>query len=172
MTMRFHRGVYVADSAVVQGEVQLGRDTSVWHHAVIRGDVAAITIGEGSNVQDGAVLHCDAGHPLTIGDRVTIGHNAIVHGVSVGDDALIGMGATMLGGSKVGNGAMLAAGAVLSPNSEVPDGMLAVGVPAKVVREVRDAERDHNRANGEHYVKRARMHAENPNDPRTRAYAP
>jgi len=172
MAMRFLRGVYIDDSAAVRGEVQLGRDVSVWPLAVIRGDVAKITVGDGTNIQDGAVLHCDAGHPLTVGDRVTIGHNAIVHGVHVGDDALVGMGATMLGGSRIGNGAMLAAGAVLSPNSEVPDNMLAVGVPAKVVREVRDDEREHNRANGEHYVKLARLHAENPNDPRTRAYVP
>lgn len=171
MTMRFVRGVYIDDTAIVRGDVRLGRDVSVWPHVSIRGDVAMITVGDATNIQDGAVLHCDDDAPLTIGSRVTVGHNAVIHGVTVGDDALIGMGATMLGGSTIGNGAMLAAGAVLAPGSSVPDGMLAVGVPAKVVRPVKDEEREHNRVNGEHYVRLARMHADNPNDPRTRAYA-
>ncbi|MCC6679650.1 MAG: gamma carbonic anhydrase family protein [Phycisphaeraceae bacterium] len=168
--MRVVRGVYLADTATVRGEVTIGRDTNIWYGAVVRGDVAPISIGSRTNVQDGAVLHCDDDQPLSVGDRVTIGHGAIVHCSVVEDDVLIGMGATVLGGVRIGKGAVIAAGAVVAPGSEIPEGMVAMGVPAKVKRPVSEEERAFTQHNSDHYVDMARRQASNPNDPRTRPY--
>ena len=125
---------FIADSAQVIGNVHLAAGSSVWFGAVLRGDNDPITVGEGSNIQDGSVLHTDKGKPLDIGKHVTIGHNVILHGCSIGDEALIGMGAIVLNGARIGKHCLVGAGALVTENKEFPDGSLIVGNPAKVVR--------------------------------------
>ena len=125
---------FVAENAAVAGDVTVGRDVSVWFGAVVRGDAAPIVIGEGSNIQDNATLHCDAGSPLRVGRSVTVGHNAVVHCASVGDNTVVGMGARLLNGAVIGTNCVIGAGAVVRENEAVPDGTLMAGVPAKAVR--------------------------------------
>lgn len=134
-------GVFVAENAHVIGDVQLADGVSIWFGAVLRGDIEQIVVGENSNVQDGAIVHTDAGYPARIGARVTIGHAAIIHGALVEDGALIGMGATLLSGSKIGEGAVVAAGALVPEGATIPAGVLAMGVPARVVRSLTDDEK-------------------------------
>ena len=137
-----HPAAFVHPAAIVIGNVTLGARVSVWPTAVLRGDSDAITIGEDSNVQDGTVIHVDPGVPCTIGARVAIGHRAVVHGATVGDDCLIGMGAIVLNGVVVGSGSIVGAGAVCREGMEIPPNSLVVGVPAKVIRPTRDVERE------------------------------
>ncbi len=129
---------WIADTAQVIGRVEMAADSSVWFGAILRGDNDPIRIGEGSNVQDGSVLHTDKGKPLDIGKHVTIGHNVILHGCSIGDESLIGMGAIVLNGAKIGRHCLVGAGALVTENKEFPDGSLIVGNPAKVVRQLTD----------------------------------
>ena len=136
-----HPTAFIHASAHVIGDVTLGARVSVWPTAVIRGDTAPIVIGEDSNVQDGAVLHVDHGVPCTIGRRVAIGHRAVVHGATVHDDCLIGIGAIVLNRVVVGSGSIVGAGAVCTEGMEIPPNSLVIGVPAKVRRETTDAER-------------------------------
>ena len=150
---------YLAPTAVVVGDVTLGEDASVWFGAVIRGDVAPIRIGPRVNVQDNAVIHCDSGEANEIEDDVTIGHGAIVHGRRVGAGSLIGMGATVLGGTRIGKGCLIAAGAVVPPGLIVPDGQCVMGLPGKIVRPVRDAERAYMASLTRHYVALAARYA-------------
>ena len=128
-----HPSAFIHDSAVVIGDVHLGARSSVWPTAVLRGDVDRIEVGEDSNVQDGAVLHCEEGIPCIIGNRVTIGHRAIVHGALVQDDVLIGMGAVVLNSVVVGRGSLVGAGTVVAEGTVIPPGSLVLGVPGKVV---------------------------------------
>lgn len=133
--------VFIADNAQIIGDVHLSDGASVWFSAVLRGDIERIVVGEDSNVQDGAVVHTDEGYPSRIGDRVTIGHAAIIHGAVIEDDALIGMGATLLSGSKIGAGAVVAAGALVPEGATIPPKVLAMGVPARVVRPLTEEEK-------------------------------
>ena len=139
---RIHPTAFVHPAAHVIGDVTLGARASVWPTAVLRGDSDAITIGAESNVQDGTIIHVDPGVPCAIGARVAIGHRAIVHGATVGDDCLIGMGAILLNRVVVGSGSIVGAGAVCREGMEIPPNSLVVGVPAKVIRETTDAERE------------------------------
>lgn len=141
-TPRLAPGAWIHPAATVVGDVTLGADASVWPGAVLRGDRDAIVIGAESNVQDGAVLHCDPGLPLRIGARVTIGHRAVVHGCTVEDGALIGIGAIVLNGARVGAGSLVAAGAVVGEGMEIPPDSLVVGVPAKVLRPLNAEQRE------------------------------
>lgn len=153
-------GAFVAPGASVTGRVTLGPQVNVWYGVTIRGDDAPIAIGARTNVQDGAVVHVDPGRPNVIGADVTIGHGAICHGVSIGDRALIGMGAVLLGGSVVGEGAVIGAGALVKENDVVPPYTLMVGVPARPVRKVDREERDRTAlSHAQGYVERAREHA-------------
>lgn len=147
--------VYIADSADVVGDVTIGKDSSVWNHATVRGDRAPVVIGEGSNVQDNAVLHVENDLPVIVGDYVTIGHSAIVHGCSVGDNTLVGMGAIIMNGAKVGKDCVIGAGALITENTVIPDGSLAVGVPAKVIKQVSDEQKKEFRINAMEYVAEA-----------------
>ncbi len=150
---------FVADTARVYGDVTIESEASVWYGASIRAEVAPVTVGRGSNVQDNAVLHTDDGFPVALGADVTVGHGAIVHGATVEDGALIGMGAIVLNGAVVGAGAFVAAGTVVPPGAVVPAGMLVVGSPMKVQREVSDAE-NQSTANGlRHYKHYAKVYA-------------
>jgi carbonic anhydrase/acetyltransferase-like protein (isoleucine patch superfamily) len=151
---------FIAPGARVLGRVRLAPGSSVWYNAVLRADLDTIEIGEQSNIQDGCVVHVDAGFPCRVGRRVTVGHNAILHGCTIEDGALIGMGATLLNGSRVGRGAIVAAGALLPEGAEVPDGMLAMGVPARVVRPLREGEAARTVAGADHYVELAGHHRE------------
>ena len=170
MSIKLVHGVYIADTARVLGEVEISRDVSIWYGAVIRGDVAKVTLGQGTNVQDNAVIHCDSGVPNAIGIGVTIGHGAIVHGQSVGDGTLIGMGATVLGGTRIGAKCLIAAGAVVPPNMEVHDKMVVAGVPGRVIREVNDKDLAYIDWLAPHYVKLAHRHANSPTDSRVRPW--
>ena len=126
--------VFIAPGAVVVGDVEIGEGSSVWFNAVIRGDVAPIRIGAGTNIQDGAVLHVDRNAPCVLGDRITVGHAAIVHGTTIEDEVTVGMGAIVLSRSRVGRGALIAAGAVVPEDAVIAAGMLVAGVPAKEKR--------------------------------------
>lgn len=128
--------IYVAPTAVLVGDVSVREGGSVWHGAVLRGDFDAVAIGADSNVQDNAVLHVDRGMPCVIGDHVTVGHSAVVHGCTVEDDCLIGMNATINSGARVGRGTLVAAGAVLKENAVIPEDSVVAGVPGKVLRKV------------------------------------
>ncbi|HEV8265066.1 MAG TPA: gamma carbonic anhydrase family protein [Gemmatimonadales bacterium] len=149
---------FIAPTAVVIGDVTLGRLASVWYQAVLRGDMAPIVVGEASNIQDGSIVHVDEGQPARIGARVGVGHRVILHGCTVEDECLIGMGSVLLNGVRVGTGSVVAAGAVLPEGLEVPPGSLVMGVPARVVRPVDDALRARIRATWEHYVVEAGRH--------------
>lgn len=140
--MAIHPSAFIHAEAFVCGDVSLGARVSVWPGAVLRGDSAAISIGDDSNVQDGTVVHVDHGVPCIIGERVAIGHRAIVHGATVEDDCLIAMGAVLLNGVHVGAGSIIGAGAVCTEGFRVPPGSLVVGLPGKLVRQVTDAERE------------------------------
>ena len=132
---------FVASGARVIGGVTLGEGASVWYNAVLRADSATITVGAGSNVQDNVSVHVDPGHPVVIGANVSVGHNAVVHGCSIGDGSLIGMGSVILSGAVIGAGSLIAGGAVVLEAAVIPPGSLVAGVPAKVRRELTDEER-------------------------------
>jgi carbonic anhydrase/acetyltransferase-like protein (isoleucine patch superfamily) len=150
---------FKARTSVITGDVTIGELCSFWFNAVVRGDVAPITIGRRTNVQDGAVIHCDTGVPNVIGDEVVIGHGAIVHGAHVGDRCLIGMGATLLSQTRLGNECFVAAGAVVPPGLEVPDRMMVMGVPGKIVLPVKEKELEYMRWLVPHYIELAQKYA-------------
>jgi carbonic anhydrase/acetyltransferase-like protein (isoleucine patch superfamily) len=156
--INIHPTAFIAPGAVVVGDVTLGARSSVWYQAVVRGDVAPIQIGEATNVQDGSVIHVDAGVPATIGARVGIGHRVILHGCTIEDECLIGMGSVVLNGVSVGTGSVVAAGAVLPEGLRVPPGSLVVGVPGRVTRRVDAALRARITATWEHYLVQADRH--------------
>ena len=151
-----HESAYVADSASLIGKVTLEADTSVWSGATLRGDNERITIGAGSNVQEGTVMHTDMGFPLTIGSKVTIGHQAMLHGCTVGDGALIGIQAVILNGAKIGKGCLVGAGALVTEGKEFPDGSMIIGSPAKAVRELTAEQQAHLQLSALHYIENAR----------------
>ena len=147
---------WVADSAQVMGNVVLGEDTSVWFGTVIRGDTDCITIGAGSNIQDASVLHADFGQPLVVGARVTVGHQVMLHGCTIGDESLIGIGAIVLNGAKIGRNCLVGAGALVTEGKEFPDGSLIVGSPAKAVRVLTPEQIEGLRQSAQHYIDNAR----------------
>lgn len=151
-------GAFVHEAAEVIGRVRLGARSSVWPRAVIRGDTEDITVGYETNIQDGAVLHADPGMPCTLGDRVTVGHLACVHGCMVGDEALVGIGAVVLNGARIGAGSIVGAGAVVPEGVEVPPGSMVLGIPGKVVRAVGPKEREGLRAAALRYVAMIEVH--------------
>ncbi len=135
-TPEVHATAWVADSAQVMGRVRMEENASVWFGAVVRGDTEHIHIGRGSNVQDGSVLHADHGMPLTIGQNVTVGHQVMLHGCTIGDGSLIGIAAVVLNGAKIGKNCLVGAGALVTEGKEFPDGSMILGSPAKVVRQL------------------------------------
>lgn len=150
--------VFIAPSAVVIGRVRLGASSSVWYGSVLRGDDEDIVLGVNCNVQDGSIIHADPGFPAVLGDRVTIGHGAIVHGAVIEDDVLIGMRAVILNGARIGSGSVVAAGSVVTRGTVVPPGSLVVGVPGKVVRDVGKQELDMIARAARSYVQKAARH--------------
>ena len=151
---------FVADNATVQGDVLLKPGTTVWYGAVLRGDSGTLTIGENTNIQDNAVLHCDAGGKVLLGRNVTVGNCALVHGCTVGDDSLIGMHATLLNHSVVGKRCIIGAGALVPEGMHIPDDSVAVGVPARVIKTITPAQLEMNRSNAALYVELGHRHAE------------
>jgi carbonic anhydrase/acetyltransferase-like protein (isoleucine patch superfamily) len=143
---------FVAETAVLVGDVHIGAASTVWFGAVLRGDVNSIVVGKRTSVQDGTVVHCDGDAPCVIGNDVTIGHNATVHGCTIGDGAVIGIGATILSHAVVGEGAVVGAGALVPEGREIPPNTVAMGVPAKPLREVTEEERKRFEENAAHYV--------------------
>lgn len=153
-----HPTAFIAPTASVMGNVSLGEDSSVWYGAVLRGDMAPIVIGARSNLQDGTVVHVDEGEPCTVGERVGVGHRVILHGCTVEDECLIGMGSVLLNGVRIGRGSVVAAGAVVPEGMQIPPGSLVMGVPGRIVRAV-DAKLSQRIAETwAHYVEQARDH--------------
>lgn len=138
---RLGRGVYIASGAVIIGDVELGECSSVWYNATVRGDINRIVIGEGTNIQDNAVVHLADDYPAILGDYVTVGHSAIVHACTVGDEVLVGMGATILDGAVIGAQSIIGANALVTQGTHIPAGSLVLGSPAKVVRKLTSKER-------------------------------
>ncbi|GAB3189490.1 gamma carbonic anhydrase family protein [Hydrogenophaga aquatica] len=153
-----HPSAFVADSAQVIGRVTLGEDSSVWFGTVIRGDTDNITVGKGSNIQDASVLHADAGFPLTIGENVTVGHQVMLHGCTIGDESLIGIGAVVLNGARIGKHCLVGAGSLVTEGKEFPDGSMILGSPAKVVRQLTPEQIEGLRRSARHYVENARRY--------------
>jgi|GEM_PF-181621 carbonic anhydrase/acetyltransferase-like protein (isoleucine patch superfamily) len=151
---------WIAPTAIVRGDVYIGPESSIWFGTVIRGDSAPVRIGSGTNVQDLCCLHADPGFPCIVGDRVTIGHGAIVHGARIEDEALIGIGATVLNGAVIGCGSIVGAGALVPEGKTIPPGSLAVGVPAKVIRSLTPEDQQRLAHGAEHYIELARRYAE------------
>ncbi|MGW4032045.1 gamma carbonic anhydrase family protein [Streptomyces sp. NPDC004838] len=157
---RVDPGAFTAPTSVVIGDVALAAGASVWYHAVLRADCGPIVIGADSNIQDNCTVHVDPGFPVTVGERVTVGHNAVLHGCTVEDDVLVGMGATVLNGARVGAGSLVAAGALVPQGMEIPPGSLVAGVPAKVKRPLTDEEREGIRTNAAMYLELVKSHRE------------
>lgn len=154
-----HPESWVAPNATLVGKVKLEPRSSVWFNAVLRGDNELIRIGENSNVQDGTVMHTDMGFPLNIGKGVTIGHNAMLHGCTVGDYSLIGINAVILNGAKIGKYCIIGANSLIGEGKEIPDGSLVMGSPGKVVRELNDAQKKMLEASAAHYVHNSQRYA-------------
>ncbi len=144
--------VFVAPTASVIGDVVVGEHVSIWFNAVLRGDNDTITIGEGSNIQDGSILHVDEGAPINVGQRVTIGHKVMLHGCHVGDDSLIGMNAVVLNNAVIGKNCLIGANALVTEGMQIPDGSLVLGSPAKIIKPVSDAALEMMRAGAQSYV--------------------
>jgi carbonic anhydrase/acetyltransferase-like protein (isoleucine patch superfamily) len=154
-------GVYIAPNAVVIGKVIVRQEASIWFSCVVRGDINSISIGQSSNIQDGAILHVTQRHSLSISERVTVGHGAILHGCHVEDDCLIGMGAIVLDGAVIGKGSIVAAGSVVAPGTVVPPASMVMGAPGKVMRGVKEEETALIALTWQSYVSNARDFAKN-----------
>ena len=153
-----HDSAWVADSAQVMGSVTLSEDSSVWFGVVARGDTETITVGKGSNIQDNSVLHADHGMPLIIGENVTVGHQVMLHGCTIGDGSLIGIQAVVLNGAKIGKNCLVGAGALVTEGKEFPDGCMILGSPAKAVRQLSDAQIEGLKMSAQHYMDNARRY--------------
>jgi carbonic anhydrase/acetyltransferase-like protein (isoleucine patch superfamily) len=154
-----HESCWIAPGAALIGKVRLARDASVWFGAVLRGDNELIDIGEGSNIQEHCVLHTDMGFPLTVGRGCTIGHRAILHGCAIGDNTLIGMGATVLNGARVGRDCLIGAHALVTEGAVIPDGSLVIGAPGRVARPLRPEQIDSLKLSAERYIANAKRFA-------------
>ena len=153
-----HESAWVADSAQVMGNVQLAEDSSVWFGVVIRGDTDTISVGRGSNIQDNSVLHADSGMPLTIGDNVTVGHQVMLHGCTIGEGSLIGIQAVVLNGAKIGKNCLVGAGSLVTEGKEFPDGSMILGSPAKAVKQLSPEQIEGLKMSAKHYVDNARRY--------------
>lgn len=155
-----HCSAYIAPGAIVVDDVTIGPKSSVWYNAVVRGDCSPIRIGQGTNIQDGAILHADPGFPCELGDGVTVGHGAVVHGASVGSNTVIGMKAVIQNGARVRENSIVAVGSVVTEGSDFPPGSLVMGVPARLKRQLEPHEIELNRYSAEHYVHNAEEFAQ------------
>jgi carbonic anhydrase/acetyltransferase-like protein (isoleucine patch superfamily) len=151
-TPELHPNSWIAPNAVIIGKVELKKDSNIWFNVTLRGDVEPITIGEGSNVQDGSVIHSDPGCPVIIGKNVTIGHLVMLHGCVIEDDCLIGIGSTILNKAKIGKNSIIGANALVTENKVIPERSLVLGSPGKIVRQVTEKEIEDIKENGRHYI--------------------
>lgn len=151
------QSVFLAPGAKVVGKVKIGAQSSIWYNAVVRGDADRVEIGSGTNIQDNCTLHADAGFPLILGDRISIGHNSVLHGCIIEDDVLVGMGAIILNGAKIGAASVVGAGSVVVQGMEVPPGHLVMGVPAKIIRPIKEGEEEGFRSMADKYRRRSRF---------------
>ena len=158
LTPAIHETAWVADNAQVLGNVQLAQDSSVWFGVVIRGDMDAISVGRGTNIQDNSVLHADHGMPLTIGDNVSIGHQVMLHGCTIGDGSLIGIQAVILNGARIGKNCLVGAGSLVTEGKEFPDNSMIFGSPAKAVRQLSAEQIEGLKMISDHYVENARRY--------------
>jgi carbonic anhydrase/acetyltransferase-like protein (isoleucine patch superfamily) len=152
---QIHETAWVADSAQVIGNVELGEGASVWFGTVIRGDTYKIKVGKGSNIQDNSMLHTDEDVPLVIGERVTVGHHVMLHGCTIGDGSLIGIQAVILNGAKIGRNCIVGAGALVTPGKEFADGSMIIGSPAKAVKQLTPEQIEHVQRGAQHYIDNA-----------------
>ena len=143
---------WIASNAIIIGDIVIKNDASIWFNVVLRGDIEKIEVGEGSNIQDGSVLHTDPGYPLIIGKGVTVGHMVMLHGCTIGDDTLIGIGSTILNNAKIGKNCIIGANTLITENKNIPDNSLVIGSPGKVVRQVTDKEIVHIKQNAKEYI--------------------
>ncbi len=157
---QLHPSVYVAPGAQVIGNVIAEENATIWFNAVLRGDNEQIKIGKGSNIQDGTIVHVDPGFPVNVGENVTVGHNVILHGCTVEDGALIGMGATILNGAVIGKGALVAAGAVVGEGKKVEPGTLVAGVPAKPIKQLSPENIERMQEGVQHYIEKGKLYSE------------
>jgi carbonic anhydrase/acetyltransferase-like protein (isoleucine patch superfamily) len=155
---KMHATAWVAENAQVMGNVALAEDSSVWFGVVIRGDTETISVGKGSNIQDNSVLHADHGMPLVIGENVTVGHQVMLHGCTIGDGSLIGIQAVVLNGAKIGKNCLVGAGSLVTEGKEFPDGSMILGSPAKVVRQLTPEQMEGLKMSAQHYVENARRY--------------
>ena len=151
---------WAGHGAVLVGNVTVGDESSIWYNAVVRGDQAEIVIGSGTNIQDGAVVHCSTGYPCHIGNSVSIGHNAVVHGCTIGHNTLVGMGACIMNGAVIGEDCLIGAGSLVTQGKVIPDGMLVLGSPAKVIRPLTEEEKKANQTNAITYMMMKNYHAQ------------
>ena len=149
------KSVFIAEGARIVGDVTLEKNSSVWFNAVLRGDDDRIVVGEGSNIQDNCVLHCDKNNPTIVGNNVSVGHLALLHGCTVGDNSLIGMHATVMNGAVIGKNCVIGAGALVTGGTVIPDNSVAVGSPARVIRKVTQKDLESSRENIEFYMKQS-----------------
>ena len=152
---RIDESVFIADTATVIGDVKIGPQSSVWYSAVIRADSETVRIGRAVSVQDGVVIHESKGAPVEIGDNVTIGHRAVIHGCTIGSNVIVGMGSIILNGAKIGNNCIIGAGALVTGKTEIPDGSLVLGAPAKAVKQITPAQEEEILRDAQEYVQRA-----------------
>ncbi len=157
--MYIHETAFIAPGAIVRGDVTIGEDCSIWYHATIRGDRASIRIGRASNIQDNCVVHVDSEHPVAIGENVTVGHGAILHGCTIEDNTLIGMGAILLNGCHIGCNCIIGAGALITQGAVIPDNSVVLGNPGKVKREVTSEEKESILHNARHYVEESKSYS-------------
>ena len=155
LTPTIHQTAWVADNAQVLGDVKLAEGASVWFGVVIRGDTSTITVGKGSNIQDNSVLHADIGMPWVIGEGVTVGHQVMLHGCTIGNNSLIGIGAIVLNGAKIGNNCLVGAGALVTEGKEFPDGSMIIGSPAKATRMLSPEQIEGLKMSARHYLTNA-----------------
>lgn len=149
---RLSGNAWAGEGAVVIGNVTVGDESSIWYNAVVRGDQAKVVIGSGTNIQDGAVVHCSTGFPCYIGNGVSIGHNAVIHGCRIGHNSLIGMGAIIMDDASIGEDCIVGAGSLVTQGTVIPDGMLALGSPAKAIRPLTEEEKKKNQTNAIAYM--------------------
>ena len=154
-----HQTAFIAPGAIVVGRVEIGPRTSIWYNTVVRGDVDSVKIGADTSIQDGSILHEHAGFPLVVGNRVTVGHRVLLHGCTVEDGAYIGMGAIVLNGARIGSEAVVGAGSLVLQGQEIPAGMLALGSPARVIRPIKNEERERFYGAVGRYLKMTDMHS-------------
>ena len=159
-TPQIHETCFVAETAAVIGNVVMAENASLWYGVVARADYNDIYIGKGTNIQDGTVLHIAFNHPTIIGDYVTVGHNAVVHGCTIGDEVLVGIGAVILNGATIGDQTIIAAGSLVTQGKSIPSGVMVMGSPAKVVRELTEEEKKKIRLSAEDYIGFAKEHKE------------